>query len=58
MKDHNGEKIQINDGIMYIDANGKEYEGIVKDFVDDKLIKIECENNTMIVKTKDVYWLP
>lgn len=55
MKDINGIKININDKVMYIDPEGREYEGIITNIIDTDKINIHYESGFIIVHTYEVY---
>lgn len=57
-KDANGTILNVCDGVMYIDPNGGEFEGIIIELLANNLIKIECETGLMNVYADTVFQLP
>ena len=57
-KDSNGTNLSINDAIMYIDNNGREWEGTITNLLATNKIEISCEVGNIIVDASTTFFLP
>lgn len=57
-KDSNNTVLSVGDAVMYIDNNGREFEGTIIALLKNNKIKIDCETGPMIVDAAYAFILP
>lgn len=57
-KDSNGTILSINDAVMYIDNDGREWEGTITNLLANNKIEMSCEVGDIIVDASMTFFLP